>query len=329
MKIAFFALRDFDELPFAEKFKEKYGIDFVWTSEYPNKDNLQLAEGCDGVSFTPCEITEEYVKAFHDYGVRYLLCRSIGYDHIPCEYAHSLGMHVSTSPYPVSCVANYALMLILMTARKMQQIMLRAAAQDYTLKGKMGMDLDNATIGVLGTGAIGRTLIRHLSSFGCKIYAYDLYQNDEVKKYAEYVDLPTLFAHSDIISIHLPANAATHHLINEQAIAQMKNGVLLINTARGSLIDSKAMIAALKSGKIGGAALDVLENENGLYYYNRMGDHIDNDELAMLRSFPNVIVSPHTAFYVESTVSNMVEKSFLPLYYASKGEENPFEIKVK
>lgn len=193
----------------------------------------------------------------------------------------------------------------------------------------MGMDLDNAAIGVLGTGAIGRTLIRHLSSFGCKIYAYDLYQNDEVKKYAEYVDLPTLFSKSDIISLHLPANAATHHLINAEAIAQMKNGVLLVNTARGSLIDSKAMIAALKSGKIGGAALDVLENENGLYYYNRMGDHIDNDELAMLRSFPNVVVSPHTAFYVESTVSNMVEKSFLPLYYASKGEENPFEIKVK
>lgn len=329
MKVAFFALRDFDELAFAEKFSKQYGIDFVWTSEYPNKDNLKLADGCDGVSFTPCEITEEYVKRFHDYGVRYLLCRSIGYDHIPCAYAHSLGMHVSTSPYPVSCVANYALMLILMSARKMQQIMLRALAQDYSLKGKMGRDLGDCSVGVLGTGAIGRTLIKHLSSFGCKIYAYDRNENDEVKQFAEYVDLPTLYANSDIISIHLPANSATHHMINADAISRMRDGVIIVNTARGSLIDSTAMIAALKSGKIAGAALDVLENENGLYYYNRVGDHIDNDELAMLRSFPNVIVSPHTAFYVESTVSNMVEKSFLPLYFEAKGEANPFEIKIK
>ena len=328
MKVAFFALRDFDELAFAERFSKQYGIDFVWTSEYPNKDNLKLAEGCDGVSFTPCEITKEYVKIFHDYGVRYLLCRSIGYDHIPCEYAKLLGMHVSTSPYPTSCVANYALMLILMSTRKMQQTMIRAAAQDYTLKGKMGRDIGDCTVGVLGTGSIGRLLIKHLSSFGCKILAYDLYQNDEAKKYAEYVDLPTLYAQSDVISIHLPATDSTHHMINAETIAQMKDGVIIVNTARGSLIDSQAMIAGLKQGKIGGAALDVLENENGLYYYNRMGDHIDNDELAMLRSFPNVIVSPHTAFYVESTVSNMVEKSFLPLYYESRGEANPFEIKI-
>ena len=328
MKVAFFALRDFDELAFAQKFSAQYGIDFVWTSEYPNKNNLHLAEGCDGVSFTPCEITEDYVKIFHDYGVRYLLCRSIGYDHIPCAYAKALGMHVSTSPYPTSCVANYALMLLLMSTRKMQQTMIRAAAQDYTLKGKMGRDIGDCTVGVLGTGSIGRLLIKHLSSFGCKILAYDMYQNDEAKKYAEYVDLPKLYAESDVISIHLPATAATHHMINAETIAQMKDGVILVNTARGSLIDSQAMIAGLKSGKIGGAALDVLENENGLYYYNRMGDHIDNDELAMLRSFPNVIVSPHTAFYVESTVSNMVEKSFLPLYYESRGEANPFEIKI-
>ena len=328
MKVAFFALRDFDELAFAERFSKQYGIDFVWTSEYPNKDNLKLAEGCDGVSFTPCEITKEYVKIFHDYGVRYLLCRSIGYDHIPCEYAKLLGMHVSTSPYPTSCVANYALMLILMSTRKMQQTMIRAAAQDYMLKGKMGRDIGDCTVGVLGTGSIGRLLIKHLSSFGCKILAYDLYQNDEAKKYAEYVDLPTLYAQSDVISIHLPATDSTHHMINAETIAQMKDGVIIVNTARGSLIDSQAMIAGLKQGKIGGAALDVLENENGLYYYNRMGDHIDNDELAMLRSFPNVIVSPHTAFYVESTVSNMVEKSFLPLYYESRGEANPFEIKI-
>lgn len=326
MKIAFFALRDYDELDFCKRFSKQYGIDYVWTSEYPNKDNLHLAEGCDGVSFTPCEITEEYVKVFHECGVKFLLCRSIGYDHLPLAYIQSLGMRVTTSPYPTECVANYALMLILMSTRKMQQTMIRAAAQDYTLKGKMGRDIGDCTVGVLGTGRIGSMLIKHLSSFGCKILAYDKYQVEETKKYATYVELEELYAQSDVISIHLPSNASTFHMINKETIAQMKDGVIIINTARGTLIDSRDLIANLKSGKVGGAALDVLENENGLYYYNRCGDNIDNDELAMLRSFPNVIVSPHTAFYVESTVSNMVEKSFLPLYYYEKNEPYPFEI---
>lgn len=131
-----------------------------------------------------------------------------------------------------------------------------------------------------------------------------------------------------ISTSHVPSNDETFHMINHDAMAQMKDGVIIINTARGSLIDSEAFIANLKSGKIGGAGLDVIENEAGLYYCNRMGDHIDNDELAMLRSFPNVIVSPHTAFYVETTVSNMVEKSFIALDYFRRGELSPFEIKL-
>lgn len=328
MKIAFYALRDFDELAFAERFSKQYGIDFVWTEEYPNADNLQLAQGCQGVSCTPCEMKEEWVRAFHSYGVQYMLTRAIGYDHLPGKLIKELGMHISTSPYPTSCVANYALMLILLTTRKFQQTMIRAAAQDYTLKGKMGRDLGDCTVGVLGTGHIGQLLIKHLSSFGCKILAYDKYPNAEAAKYAEYVELPELYAESDVISLHVPSNDETFHMINHDAMAQMKNGVIIINTARGSLIDSQAFIANLKSGKIGGAGLDVIENEAGLYYCNRMGDHIDNDELAMLRSFPNVIVSPHTAFYVESTVSNMVEKSFIALDYFRRGELSPFEIKL-
>lgn len=328
MKIAFYALRAFDELPFAEKFSKQYGIDFVWTEEYPNEDNLELARGCEGMSCTPCEMQEEWVRRLHGYGVQYMLTRAIGYDHLPGKLIKELGMHISTSPYPTSCVANYALMLILLTTRKFQQTMLRAAAQDYTLKGKMGRDLGDCTVGVVGTGHIGRLLIKRLAAFGCKILAYDRYPDAETAGYAQYVDLPELYAQSDVISLHVPANAETFHMINEEAIAQMKDGVIIVNTARGSIIDAQAFIANIKSGKIGGAGLDVIENEAGLYYCNRMGDHIDNDELALLRSFPNVIVSPHTAFYVESTVSNMVEKSFIAIDHFRRGELSPFEIKL-
>lgn len=329
MKIAFYALRDFDELPFCEKYSKEHGIDFVWTSEYPNENNLCLAEGCDGVSFTPCLITEEYLDKFASYGVKALLCRSIGFDHIPLQYAKKLGMHVCNTTYPTDCVADYAIMLMLMCLRKMQHVMERAAVQDFSLKGKMGRDIGKMTIGVLGTGNIGRTLMRHLSGFGCKLLAYDLYQNDETKKYAEYVDLDTIYKECDIITLHLPSNPGTFHMINEETLAKMKDGVVIINTARGNLIDSTAFIKAVKSGKVGAAGLDLLENENGLYYYNRMGDVIDNDELNTLRSFSNVIVSPHNAFYVESTVDNMIWKSFNSVHCYAKGEPNPAEVIIK
>lgn len=326
MKIAFFALRNFDELAFCKQYSAFYGIDYVWTSEYPNPDNLRLAKECVGVSFTPCLVTEKYVDVFKECGVKYFLCRSIGYDHLPCKYIRDKGMHIATSPYPTECVADYALMLILMTTRKVQQTMIRAAAQDYTLKGKMGRAINSCTVGVIGTGHIGSVLVKHLAPLGCTILVCDPYQKDELKKYARYVELDELLAKSDVISLHLPASDSTFHMINTQAINKMKDGVIIVNTARGTLIDSKALIAGLKSGKIGGAALDVLENENGLYYYNRCGDNIDNDELAILRSFPNVICTPHTAFYVESTVANMIKKAFMTIDYYRRGEPYPNEI---
>ena len=155
MKIFFYTLREFDELPYCETFKEKYGIDYAWTSEAPNPGNLHLAEGCDAVSTNPCEIRPEYLRTFAEMGIRYLPCRSIGYDHIPLDTAKELGLRVSHSHYPPEGVANYTIMLMLMATRKMNQIMLRAAAQDYSLPGKMGKDLSSCTIGVIGTGVGG------------------------------------------------------------------------------------------------------------------------------------------------------------------------------
>lgn len=327
MKIAFFALRAFDELPLCNEYCRKYNIDFVWTSKYPDSDNLSLAQGCDAVSIVPCEITHEYIDRLISYGVKYILCRSIGYDHLPLEYIKAKGLKVSTVSYPPDCVANYAIMLMLMTTRKMNQIMIRAAAQDYSLKGKVGKDLSDCTVGVIGTGSIGSTVIRHLSGFGCKVLAYNRKPDDRLKNLCNYVDLDTLYSESDVISLHVASNSDTYHIINENSINKMKKGVIIINTARGTLIDSTALIKNLKNGKIGAAGLDVIENENGLYYYNRGGDVIDNDELTMLRSFPNVIVTPHTAFYTETTVDNMVEKTFSAMKHYKDGLENPYEIK--
>lgn len=328
MKILFYALRPFDELQYCEPNREKYGIDYKWTEEVPSPENLHLAEGYDAVSTNPCEIRPEYLEAFAQMGVKYLPCRSIGYDHIPLDTAKQLGLRVSHSHYPPEGVANYTIMLMLMATRKMNQIMLRAAAQDYSLPGKMGKDLSNCTVGVIGTGKIGSTVIRHLAGFGCKILAYDLYPSDEVRTYAQYVSLEELYAQSDVITLHLNATAENYHLIDEAAIEKMKNGAILINTARGTLIDPDALIHGLESGKLGGAGLDVVEDENGICYYNRAGEALPNRELNLLRSFPNVIVSPHTAFYTDVNVASMVQSAFEAVADFAAGRDNPCEVRL-
>ena len=328
MKILFYTFRPFDELQYCDPNSRKYGIDYAWTAEAPNPGNLKLAEGCVAVSTNPCEIRPEYLEAFARMGVKYLPCRSIGYDHIPLDAAKRLGLRVSHSHYPPEGVANYTIMLMLMVTRKMNQIMLRAAAQDYSLPGKMGRDLSDCTVGVIGTGKIGRTVIRHLSGFGCKILAYDLYPADEVRALAEYVPLEELYARSDVITLHLNATPENRHLIDAAAIAQMKDGALLINTARGTLIDPDALIEGLESGKLGGAGLDVVEDENGLCYYNRCGEALANRELNLLRSFPNVIVSPHTAFYTDVNVASMVQSAFEATAAFAAGEDYPCEVRL-
>ena len=244
------------------------------------------------------------------------------------ETARELGMKVANVDYPPNGVANFAIMLMLMSLRKAGHILKRGEAQDYSLQGKIGRDISTCTVGVIGTGRIGRTVLKHLSGFGCELLAYDLYPNDEVKKIAEYVPLETLLAESDVITLHTNATEENHHLIDTKAIESMKPGVTIINTARGKLIDSDALIAGLESGKIGAAGLDVLENENGLFYFNHMGDALQNRELAMLRSFPNVIFTPHTAFYTDVNVASMVESAFKAVRAMADGEQTPLEVRL-
>lgn len=328
MKIMFYALRKFDELAYCEQFKKEYGIDYAGCDEAVNENNLELARGCDAVSTNPCEMKPEYLEAFAKMGVKYLPCRSIGYDHIPLDTAKRLGLRVSHSAYPPQGVANYTIMLMLMATRKMNQIMLRAAAQDYSLPGKMGKDLSDCTVGVIGTGKIGRTVIQHLTGFGCKILAYDLYPSRELDGVAEYVALDTLLKDSDIVTLHLNATEENYHMIDTAALAKMKKTALLVNTARGTLIDGDALITALEQGNLGGAALDVVEDEVGIYYNNLAGKALPNRELNLLRGMPNVIVSPHTAFYTDVNVANMVRSPFEAMRAYADGTTNPNEVKL-
>lgn len=307
MKICFYALREFDELEFCKKYSEEYNIDYVYTTEYPSRANVCLAEGCDAISTTPCDMSAEMVEAFNKVGVKYITCRSIGYDHVDLDKAKELGMRVSNVCYPSEGVADYAIMMMLMCLRNFSHVLKRSELQDYTLKGKIGHSLNTRTVGIIGMGRIGCTVARQLSGFGCRILAYDPYINEDMKGIVEYTDLDTLYANADIITLHTNATDENYHMICKESIDKMKDGVIIVNTSRGKLINSKELIKELVSGKVGAVALDVIENENGLYYYNNIGKVMDNMELAILRSMPNVILSPHTAFYTYENIADMLK----------------------
>lgn len=287
-------------------------------------DNLDLAKGYDVVNVITTVFDQPMLKKLHDMDVKCIATRTIGYDHIDVDYAKSLGMGVIHISYSPNSVADYAIMMMLMGLRRMPHIMERASIQDYTLKGKIGRELPDCTVGVIGTGRIGRTVIRHLSGFGCKMLAYDLYENEEVKQYAEYTDLDTLLKNSDVITLHAPATDDNYHMIDAAAIEKMKQDVVIINCARGALMDTDALIDGIESGKVGFAGLDVVEHESGLYYFNRMGEPLHNPRLAILRSYSNVLVSPHTAFYTEEAVANMAENSIIGAMKYMNGEDTPY-----
>ena len=235
-------------------------------------------------------------------------------------------MGITNVTYSPSSVADFTVMLILMGLRKMKHIMMRGDVQDFTLRGKLARELPGCTVGVIGTGRIGETVIRNLTGFGCEILAYDPYQKESVKALGEYVELEQLFCESDIITLHVPATDENYHLIDNNALRMMKNGVGIVNCARGALIDSDALIDAIESEKVGFACLDVVEHESGLYYFDRMGAPLGNPRLAILRSYANVIVTSHMAFYTDEAVANMAENSILGAKKYFTGEENPFEV---
>ena len=321
MKIAFYQMRPFDEQAYIEQFSKEFGIDYVMIPGAPCPENLDKAAGCDAVSQNPCEILPEYVEAWAQMGVKYLLCRSIGYDHLPLETAKKLGMRVAHSHYPPEGVANYAIMLMLMCTRKMNQTMLRAAAQDYTLPGKMGRDLSNCTVGIIGTGKIGRVFAEICRGFGMQVLAYDKFPAaDSGLRYAE---LPELFAEADVVSLHCPLTDETRHMISAEAIRQMKPGVTIVNTSRGALVDTGALIEGLRSRKIGAACLDVYEEEGDLFYEDRSEAIIEDDTLVRLIAMPNVIVTSHQAFLTKEALDNIAATTVENLLKFERGEPSP------
>lgn len=328
MKVVVYNCREFDEKALFEHYAKELGIGLTLCPDAPDTDNAALAEGAQCIDIITSRMPRELLAVFAQYGVKYVTTRTIGYDHIDVKAARELGMTVANAPYGPCGVADYTVMLILMTIRKMKRILERTNIQDYSLRGIQGRELKDLTVGVIGTGRIGRTVLKSLSGFGCKLIAYDLCENQEaVQAGAEYVALEEMWRRADVISLHAPLTDENYHMIDEKAIARMKDGVMIVNTARGGLIDTQALIGGIESGKIGGAGLDVVENEFGLYYYDHKSDILNNRELAILRGFPNVTVSHHMAFYTDDCVETVVRDSLLGCKCFVEGKENPWEVR--
>lgn len=276
MKVFAYSYRKFDEAPYFEKYCKELGIELGYTEEDPTLENAHLAAGYPYISILLTRVDAALVEEFARLGVKMISNRLIGVDHVDVKRAKELGIRISNAPYSSNCVADYTLMLMLMSIRRMRQILRRNEMNDFTLPGIQGMEMANLTVGVLGTGKIGRTVIRDLHGFGSRVLAYDLYENDEVKQYATYVDLDTILRQSDMLTLHMPLTDENFHLLDREAFAKMKDGVVLINTARGPLVDTNALLDALESGKVGAAGLDVVEDEVGLYHHDWKNTVIHN-----------------------------------------------------
>ncbi|NLL77400.1 MAG: lactate dehydrogenase [Clostridiales bacterium] len=326
MNVTVYNCREFDEEELFFKYAKELGIGLTLCPDAPDMENISLVNGSECVNIITSRMTEQLLAGLKENGVSYLTTRTIGYDHIDMEAARRLGIRVVNAPYGPHGVADYTVMLLLMSIRKMKRIMQRGSIQDFSLEGIQGRELKDLTVGIIGTGRIGKTVIRSLSGFGCKMLAYDLYEDEEVKKDAVYVSLEEMWQQTDVITLHTPLTDENYHMIGKSTIEKMKKGVVIINTARGGLIDTEALISGIESGKIGAAGLDVVENEFGLYYYDRKSDTLNNRELSVLRGFPNVTVTHHMAFYTDNYVETVVRDSLMACKLFAEGRENPWEV---
>ena len=296
-----------DEADLFRDLAARLGVRPTITEAPLSEATVGLASGNSCVSVghkTPIE--NSALAALAGTGVRYLSTRSIGSNHLDVRYAESVGVRVEGVAYSPDSVADYTLMLMLMALRHAKSVVCRADAHDYRLGDVRGRELRDLTVGVVGTGRIGTAVLDRLRGFGCRVLTHDVRRS----RAHEHVPLDRLLRGSDVVTLHTPLTADTHHLLDRRRLASMKPDAILVNTGRGALVDTEALLCALESGRLGGAALDVVEGEEGIFYADLRGRPVSGT-LLRLQAMPNVLVSPHTAFHTDHAVRDMVENSLI------------------
>jgi D-lactate dehydrogenase len=315
-----------------EDVNERYGHELTFLEARLQANTTALASGHEVVcAFVNDIVDTEVVDLLAEQGVELLALRSAGFNHVDVDRATERGITVVRVPaYSPYAVAEHTVGLMLAVNRRIHRAHNRVRDGNFALEGLLGFDLRSKRVGIIGTGKIGQITARILRGFGCSLRAFDPYPSDEVRDYGvRYVDLDTMFAECDVITLHCPLTPDTHHIINEESIAKMKDGVMIVNTSRGPLVDTVAVIEGLKSGKIGNLALDVYEEEGDLFFEDLSDKVITDDVFSRLLTFPNVLITAHQAFFTQEALANIADTTLGNVAAYARGDRSGNELTPK
>jgi D-lactate dehydrogenase len=321
MKVAVFSTKSYDRA-FLEAANADRAHELVFFEPRLNLETSVLAAGFPAACIFVSDLLDaKTLKAISQQGIKLLALRSAGFNHVDLAAAADLDLTLLRVPaYSPYAVAEHAVAMILSLNRRIHRAYNRVREGNFALDGLLGFDLHGKTVGIVGTGKIGAITAKILQGFGCRLLGYDVFPSPDCQAMGmKYVSLPELFGTSDIVSLHCPMTAETYHLINAEAIDEMKPGIMLINTSRGQLIDTKAVTDGLKSGKIGYLGLDVYERETDLFFENLSNEVIQDDVFQRLLAFPNVLITGHQAFFTEEALQNIAETTIANITEFERG----------
>lgn len=331
MRVAVFSTKAYDRT-FFEKVNPQFGHELTYFEPRLNADTCRLAHGFPAVCvFVNDTVDKDTLQQLADHGTTTIALRCAGFNNVDLPAARELGIKVVRVPaYSPYAVAEHTVALMLSLNRRVHRAYARVREANFSLEGLLGVDFHGRTVGIVGTGQIGAVVAKIMSGFGCRLLGFDPEQNPDCQQLGmTYTSLETLFAESDMITLHCPLNKHTRHLINSETIPLMKSGVMLINTSRGAVIDTAAVISGLKSEKIGSLGLDVYEEEGDYFFEDRSTQVITDDVLARLLTFPNVLVTGHQAFFTQEALHAIAEITLGNLKDIEKDGTSSNEVNVE
>ncbi|GGW59213.1 2-hydroxyacid dehydrogenase [Alishewanella tabrizica] len=324
MKVAVFSAKKYDQEAFSQW--ADTNLKFVYFESRLNLESVKLAQGCHAIcAFVNDDLSAPVLTQLSAIGIEMIALRCAGFNNVDLTAAKELSIRVARVPaYSPEAVAEHTLAMMLTLNRKLHKAYNRVRDDNFSLEGLLGFNMHGKTVGLIGTGRIGLATARIIKGFGCKLLCYDVQEQPELA--GHYTSLSQLYEQSDILSLHCPLTPQTHHMINANSLAQMKDGVMLINTSRGALIDTKAVINSLKSRKIGYLGLDVYEQEADIFFENLSEQMIDDDVFKRLLTFPNVLITGHQAFFTKEAMQQISQITSDNLVSYASGQLNGNEL---
>ncbi len=327
MKILFYGTKNYDEQFFQKLLPSFPGIQIKFIEANIHEETAPLAKGYDAIcAFVNSDLGTNVIEELHKCGIKLILMRCAGYNNVDLDTAHKYGMHILRVPgYSPEAVAEHAMALVLTSNRHTHKAYIKCRENNFALSGLMGVNLYQKTAGIIGTGKIGQAMARICRGFGMDVLAYDRYPNKSLD-FVKYVSLDELLASSDLISLHCPLTEETKHIINEESIAKMKDGVMLVNTSRGALIKTEALINGIREHKFFSVGLDVYEEETDFVYEDMSERILPSSTIQRLLSFPNVTMTSHQGFFTEEALTNIAETTLENATAYMNGEELKNEV---